>query len=119
MRAVTGAFFLKILFIVLGVGIVLLYTLYQSRSLIEGPQIVILSPRDGSSVAERVVEVRGNTSRVARIFFNDSPIFVDDKGNFKELFALSKGYNIVKVSATDKFGRVKEKTLRLILNSDI
>ena len=116
MKIATGTVFIRGLLVILAVGFVFFYTLYQARSLIEGPRTEITSPSDGARVLEPVVEVRGGSAHVARIFFNDSPIFIDDKGNFRELFALSKGYNIVKVSAEDRFGRKEEKMLHLILN---
>ena len=46
---------------------------------------------------------------------NDKPIFTDKTGYFKEKFILSTGYNVIKLSGTDKFKKYTEKKLELIL----
>lgn len=96
------------LFLVLG------YAFYKSKDLIGGPTITINEPKNGSSVSEQLVKVAGVAKNINKIFLDDRPIYIDESGSFNERLLLSKGYNIVKISAWDKFGKKTEKTLELV-----
>ena len=109
-----GKFIFKVLGITIGSLFFLLYIFYQGKSIIEGPLISIQSPINGATITSSLIEVRGISDNIARISLNDRPIFIDEEGFFKEKILLSPGYNIIKLSAADKFGRVKEQILELI-----
>lgn len=94
--------------------IIATYTLFQSQKLIKGPQIEIYSPKDGSTYRQLLVEVEGRAKNVAYLNMNDKPIFTDKTGYFKEKFLLSPGYNVIKLSGTDKFKKQTEKRLQII-----
>lgn len=75
-----------------------------------GPKIVIEYPSNGQTVASSYLEIKGVAKNVSLLYFNGRQIFTDQNGNFKEDLLLVRGYNIIEVSATDKFGRkVKER----------
>ena len=109
-----GKFIFKVLGITIGSLFFLLYIFYQGKSIIEGPLISIQSPINGATITSSLIEVRGISDNIARISLNDRPIFIDEEGFFKEKILLSHGYNIIKLTAADKFGRVKEQILELI-----
>ncbi len=109
-----GKFIFKVLGITISSLFFLLYIFYQGKSIIEGPLISIQSPINGATITSSLIEVRGISDNIARISLNDRPIFIDEEGFFKEKILLSPGYNIIKLSAADKFGRVKEQILELI-----
>ncbi len=109
-----GKFIFKVLGITIGSLFFLLYIFYQGKNIIEGPLISIQSPINGATITSSLIEVRGISDNIARISLNDRPIFIDEEGFFKEKILLSPGYNIIKLSAADKFGRVKEQILELI-----
>ena len=94
-----------------GIGI---YAYLQSREFLRGPQITIISPKDGETFEEYVVIIEGLAQNVAYISLNDAAIFVDSKGNFKEKLLLLPGYNILSIKAEDRFGKRVEKTLELV-----
>jgi len=110
--------FKKTLYILLTVAIlggVGWYTYTQSQSLIEGPRISVTNPANGSTVAQPEVEITGNTENVSHISINDRPIFVDDTGHFAEFLLLLPGYNIIEITAQDRFERNITKKIELVL----
>jgi hypothetical protein len=92
------------------------YSLYQAKNIISGPELAIESPFNGSTVNEPAVAVRGFAKNVAYISLNDRQIFIDKEGAFNEELLLAPGYNIWKLEAKDKFGRVVSKKIEVILN---
>ncbi|MBI2096201.1 MAG: hypothetical protein HYT43_01040 [Candidatus Taylorbacteria bacterium] len=101
----------------LGVGLsilfIVVYSLYQTRNLRRGPEIIIQSPLNGAVFAESPVTIRGIAKRISDISLNDRKIFVDREGQFKDDVMLLAGYNAVKIEAEDKFGRKTQKILEL------
>lgn len=90
------------------------YTLYESRNLINGPTISIEQPSNGYSTIESIIEVKGQVKNISFISINDRKITVDESGWFKEKILLSVGYNVVKITVNDKFGRAKETLVEVI-----
>lgn len=94
--------------------LIVIYAYLQSREFLRGPQVVITSPADGSVFTESLVTVEGVASNVSIISLNDAPIFIDQSGHFREKLLLQSGYNILTVSAQDRFGKKVRKKLELI-----
>lgn len=92
------------------------YSLYQAQNIILGPQLSIESPFNGTTVNEPAVAVKGIARNVAYISLNDRQIFVDKDGLFNEELLLAPGYNVWKLEAKDKFGRIVSKRIEVILN---
>ncbi len=90
------------------------YLLYQARGYLIGPEITIDSPQAGEIVHDSYLEIKGSAFNVAGLLLNGRQIFTDEKGNFKEGLLLAKGYNIIELTATDKFGRVKKEKREVI-----
>lgn len=90
------------------------YALYESRNLIIGPRLQIVEPASGFSTKKAVVEVKGWAKNISFISINDLQISVDELGQFREKVILFPGYNAIKVSVHDKFGRVREEIIELI-----
>lgn len=98
--------------ILLGVG----YVLFNSRIFIEGPQVSISSPTNGSMSTEKKVQVVGNTFNTSFVSINDRSISIDEQGNFNVPVLLQEGYNQVVIKAHDKFDRQVTQTLDLVYN---
>jgi len=94
--------------------LILSYSFYQSRSLIAGPLITINEPENGSTVPSQLVTIAGTAKNINKIDLDDRPIYVDEAGVFSEKLLLSEGYNIIKISAWDKFSKKTEKTIELV-----
>ncbi|HVS80019.1 MAG TPA: hypothetical protein VHF05_03480 [Candidatus Paceibacterota bacterium] len=109
----TPKFILKTSLVAIVCGFVAGYTLFQAQSLLKGP-VVTLDQTARLGGGSDVAEIGGVAKNVAYITFNGRRIYTDTNGDFKEKFALSDGYNIVKITATDKFGRETDKTVELV-----
>ncbi len=96
----------------MAVGILLIiYALFQSKNLLQGPIITITGPKNGATLTEKIVKVTGSARNIAYINLNDHQIFVDENGNFSETLIAPYGYSVIKLSARDKFGETEEKTI--------
>lgn len=107
---------------VLFAGIILGYASFQFQDWLAGPTIQITSPQDGQTVTDPVVRLTGSAERIAYLRLNGRQIYTDPEGSFDEQLVLSEGYNIITLSAEDKFNRTTEKQLELLLpatNTDI
>jgi hypothetical protein len=102
-------------FVIFAVIALLAYGLFQSKKLIEGPQITVFEPQDGATLTENLVTIKGVAKNIAYIKLDDSPIFVDNSGLFSEQLLVPVGYSTIKVSAQDKFGRVEERFIHVEL----
>lgn len=89
------------------------YAAYQAKSIVEGPIIVITSPKSGSSSLTSLIDIEGHTNNIKTIDINNRPIFIDDNGFFREKHLLSTGYNIILIQAKDKFNRSTQKTIEI------
>ncbi|MDO8482401.1 MAG: hypothetical protein Q7S86_01120 [bacterium] len=90
------------------------YALYESRNIINGPQLALEEPKNGLSTSNSTIEIKGQAQNISSISINDRKITVDEAGWFKEKILLSVGYNIIKISVYDKFGRAKETLMELV-----
>lgn len=105
---------LKIIIVSVFLLFVFGYTGYEIQKIVFGPKISISSPINGSSVSGSLAEITGIAKNINSIAMNDRKIFTDEQGNFKENVLLSYGYNTIKISASDKFGRNEEKIIEVI-----
>ena len=105
---------LRIGLIVIFSLIIVGYGLFQAKKLIDGPTISISEPKNGETVTDSLIDIQGNAKNLVFISLDDRPIFVDQNGNFDEKMLLYPGYNIIKLEARDKFGKVTRKNLELV-----
>lgn len=91
------------------------YFIYQFRGYLLGPQIFIEFPKIGEVVSNSYLEVKGRVINFSSLSLNGRPIITDGNGNFSEELLLARGYNIIELTATDKFGRVKKEKREVIL----
>jgi hypothetical protein len=89
------------------------YSFYQARFLLQGPDIEIWNPENGSSTKQEVVEIQGQAKNISYISLDGRQIFVNEQGVFKERILLSEGKNSVTITAQDKFGRERNNTIDL------
>lgn len=93
----------------------LLYGLFEARRLLEGPQLAITSPTDGSAIAEKAVFIEGVAQNIAFLTINDTPAFTDEAGHFRKLLSFPPGYTVVTVAATDRFGRRAKSSVSITM----
>ncbi len=90
------------------------YTFFRTENLIVGPQIVIESPTNGSTLSDPYVEIRGHAHNVSYLSLNGAQIFTDESGAFSEKLLAPYGYTIMTLKARDRYGRTVTKTLELV-----
>ena len=102
--------FLPLLFVL----VVSFYAYYQSRSILEGPNIVIDTPENGSTATTSLISISGSVNHANEITLDGRPIFIDLEGHFDEKLVLMDGYNIIELIAKDREGRVERKTIEMV-----
>lgn len=106
---------IKLVLLFLIVGILGGYFLYQARGYLLGPEIIIETPKAGEVVRNSYLEIKGQVLNISSLSLNGRQIFTDERGDFKEGLLLARGYNIIELTATDKFGRIKKEKREIIL----
>ncbi|MCR4330887.1 MAG: hypothetical protein NUV49_03345 [Patescibacteria group bacterium] len=91
------------------------YSYYQARDFLMGPSVTILSPQNGAGLKDALVDITGRAKNISHIALNDRPISIDEVGAFSEKLLLSPGYNIMEITARDRFGRGTTEILELVL----
>lgn len=97
--------------VILLVSVIVFYAYYQSRGILEGPQITLSTPEDGITVTEPLLKVFGTARHAKALTLDGRPIFIDLTGNFYQELLLLDGYNIIELTAKDAEGRERKKTL--------
>ncbi|MDD5152786.1 MAG: hypothetical protein PHS95_02160 [Candidatus Pacebacteria bacterium] len=99
----------------LGVGIVLVYSYFVLEGYIRGPQIVVETPQSGFSTTTPLIKIAGKAIRANVFTLNGAEVPLDLQGNFSESLLLAEGYNIMKLTASDHYGREAKKTIEINL----
>ncbi|MBI2098026.1 MAG: hypothetical protein HYT46_03825 [Candidatus Vogelbacteria bacterium] len=89
------------------------YAAYQLSGLVHKPQLIIADPTDGAALAAELVVIRGRADGVTKLTANDEPLMLDENSAFETKLLLAPGYNIIRFSGDDRFGRTIEKKLQL------
>lgn len=92
------------------------YSLFQARFLILGPQVWISRPVDGEIVGSPLLVMSGRARNAAWLSLDGRQIFTDENGFWEEKLIVSEGLSIMTVTAQDRFGRERQKSVRVILN---
>lgn len=96
--------------------LVALYTLFQARFLILGPEIRVATPLNGASPDSPVITVAGTARNIAYISLNGRQIYTDQKGAWSEKLIAPPGPSIMSLEARDRFGRHTEKQVEIVIN---
>ncbi len=105
--------------VIAALSLIALYTLFEFRHLLAGPELTITYPENGASLREPLLRITGTARNVTHLTLNDRQIFVDAEGNLEETVLLSTGYNAIRLRASDRFGRVEERLFKLMVTQDI
>lgn len=81
------------------------YGAFEARKLIEGPEITILSPENGSATSTVPLVISGIAQNISFLTVNDNPAYTNEAGRFSVVLSPPQGYAIFTVAATDRFGR--------------
>lgn len=114
MKLHTANAYIRPALLVIFIGIVAYYAYVQGSVFARGPILTIEVPASGTMVSESLVTVGGQVRHVSEVELNGKPIVIDESGHFTETLLMMRGYNIITVSAKDRFGRVVVKTIEIM-----
>lgn len=81
------------------------YSLSRASDLLFGINLSVLGIKDGQSVTASTIAVSGNAPHAIGVTIDGHPVSIDTNGEWQDTVVLQPGYNSIKVSAADKFGR--------------
>ena len=96
------------------VVLTLAYGLFQARTLIGGPELVILYPTPGATVSGPVYTVRGTAHNISRVRINGRPITTDLAGGFAETLVTPLGYGVIVVEAENRLKRYASERIEFV-----
>lgn len=91
------------------IAVLLGYGLFEGRKLIEGPQITIKTPSNGSATSSSAVVISGLAENISFLTINDAPAYTDESGRFAVTLSPPPGYTVFTVRGVDRFGRRSSK----------
>ena len=94
--------------------LIIIYAFFRSHYLIFGVKIKNVNVIDGAKVTNSIIEVTGNAKNAINLTLNGREITINENGDFQETIALLMGYNIINITAKDKFGYIDEKNYKLM-----
>lgn len=89
------------------------YVAWNGRSILLGPRIDIMFPKNGETFETRLIDITGKAMNASFLSLNDKEIYVDNSGYFREKMALLPGLNTIKIGSKDRFGETEEKILHV------
>lgn len=81
------------------------YAAIQAAPLIEGPEVAFASPVPGATYRSPFLAVVGTARNVSYLSLNGRQIYIDERGIWSEKLLLTRGYTILELVGTDRFGR--------------
>ena len=108
---------MKRIALILAILLIVGYGAFEARKLISGPEIVILSPKDGTATSTNPLVISGIAQNISFLTVNDNPAYTDEQGRFSVVLSPPVGYAVFTVRATDRFGRKTQAMVRItVLN---
>lgn len=101
--------------LILAALLIIGYGAFEARKLLSGPEIVILSPKDGSATSSDPIIISGIAQNISFLTVNDNPSYTDEQGRFSVVLSPPLGYAIFTVAATDRFGRSARAAVRVVV----
>ncbi len=114
----TLSFWISLVSVIITAIVVIGYATYRSQNLVRGPIIEITYPAANAAITladGQPLIIEGNIRNSSAVTLNDRKIYLNEKGDFREQLLLSKGYAIITVKAEDRYKRVTQKTLELMI----
>ncbi len=110
-----GRKIIKYILALTGIAIVVGYSYFILGDFVRGPRIIISSPETGFSTTTPVITIVGRAIHINNLAINGDPTPFDLEGNFQSRLILAPGYNIIKITAKDRYERLVEKTIEINL----
>jgi len=89
------------------------YFYVETGKFSEAPRLLLSNPTNNATIKENSTEVIGITDIGNSVVINGQAIFVNEKGEFKEMVNLKEGINKLAIKSTNKFGKEIEREINL------
>jgi hypothetical protein len=99
-------------------GTIILYAIFQMRDIIFGARLTVNTITDGEVVAEQLITISGNMRHASSVIINGNVVATNQNGDFTDELLLSPGYNLITIDVRDRFGKLIEKTYRVLYNEE-
>jgi transcriptional regulator with XRE-family HTH domain len=108
----------KVLSIMLGSLVFVLiigYLIYQLNILIGPPRLVIGEPMDNLVIDKTTITLKGQSEPGVQLTINGQQIYINEDGSFSQEINLNQGMNIIKIEATNRFGKSRSETRQILV----
>lgn len=95
------------------------YGIWISRDLLFGIHISVSGIYDGEQAAESILSLGGTARHANKVTVDGHIVPIAQSGAWSDTIVLLPGYNIVSISATDKFGRTNIKTYHVYYSTSL
>jgi hypothetical protein len=101
-------------FLILGLFLFIgIYTALNTKFLVRGVALEIYGIEDGKVYEVGYLDIEGNARRSVQLLINGRDVSVSQDGDFHDVLVLLPGYNIITVTAEDRFGKITKKTFEV------
>lgn len=85
---------------------------------IHGPSISIDTLENGTVLTDPLIALNGTAAHAQDLIINGAPVPTSPNGSFNEHVLLSPGYNLITLSATDRYGTTETKNYAVMLSEN-
>jgi len=93
---------------------IIILIVFQTRKIAVGPEIRLDYPKDGETLFTRSILISGNIENAVETKINNRPFYIEENGDFKEIYILSDGLNRIKIYGKDRLGKEISTVLTVI-----
>jgi hypothetical protein len=100
--------------LIVGGGLLFLFAVYaitKSLPYVRGPKVIVLTPKNETSVGTSTFLLTGKALRVKELYLSGKSVNIDPEGNFSETFVSYSPYTILVVEAVDRHNKRSLQTL--------
>ena len=106
----TGKKLLKFISLTLLFVIIIGYGIWKGRDLLFGIKLTVSGIENNQTTKNPIINLTGVAYHAISITINERTVSIEQNGDWHDTIALLNGYNIITISAKDKFGRTISKT---------
>jgi len=93
---------------------ILLYAVLNTRFISRGISLSINGVENGKIYKEGSLEINGVAQHAKHVLINGREINLNQSGEFEDYLVLTPGYNVITISAEDKFGKVTKQIFDIV-----
>jgi len=93
---------------------IVFYAVLKTRDIARGVDLQVIGIQNGFKYKGEVLEISGNAKNSKHLLVNGREVYIDILGDFYDTLVLLPGYNIIAISAEDRFGKVTRQNFEII-----